>query len=232
MYKLFSVLLVSILLPLSVCSKEIGNVELLKAVENEFAEQGIANTVELEIFGGKTNFEVKDTGNVKILISNLITDSDNNKFTSTAEIFAGGVSVEKTELLGRFFVMKEVYVPSRDIAKGEIIETKDLNLVLMRENRLKNDSVVELDQIVSKQATKLLKADKLISERDLREEVIVKKGQEVTVLYKNKGLQITSKMQATEDGGKGSFIKFVNTKSAKEVVAKIIDKDTAEIKAE
>ena len=37
---------------------------------------------------------------------------------------------------------------------------------------------------------------------------------------------------ALEDGAKGDLVKFINTKSNKEVVAKIIDKNTAEIRAE
>ena len=229
MCKLFSILFVLMFLPLTVLGKEITTIDLLRAIEKEFVEQGVAGDVELEIFGGKTNFEVKDNTNIKILISNLNTDEDNNKFTSDAEIFADGLSIGKTELLGRFFVMKNVYVPSKDIAKGEIIKSQHLKPVLIRENRIKKDDVVDLEYMIAKQAVKLLKADKIINERDLREEIIITKGQEVMVLYKNKGLQITSKMQAMEDGSLGAMIKFVNTKSAKEVVAKVIDKNTAEI---
>ena len=77
-----------------------------------------------------------------------------------------------------------------------------------------------------------MKKDKLITIRDVRDEIVIKKGQEVTIIYKNKGLQITSKMEALEDGSKGSFIKFINTKSNKEIIAKVIDKNTAELKAE
>lgn len=231
MYKLLAIFLGLMLLPLEVNAKEISNIDLLKAVETEFAEQGIANTVELEIFGGKTNFEI-DSENVKILVSNLKVDAENNKFTSVAEIFADGNLIEKTELLGRFFIMKEVLIPLSDIAKGEVIKMNDLKPVLMRENRLKDDTLVDADNIVGKQTVRLLKKDKLISVRDVRDEIVIKKGQEVTIIYKNKGLQITSKMEALEDGSKGSFIKFINTKSNKEIIAKVIDKNTAELKAE
>ena len=65
----------------------------------------------------------------------------------------------------------------------------------------------------------------IVNERINRAVSGVKKGQNVTVIYKNKGLQITSKMEALSDGGRGDLIKFINTKSAKEVVAKIVDKN-------
>lgn len=231
MLKLVVVLFALLFVPMDVIAGKVNNVDLVKAIKKEFVEQGIANVVELEIFGGKTEFETTDD-NVKILISNLKTDIDNNKFTSTAEIFADGNLIEKTELLGRFFIMKEVYLPARDIAKGEIVKSEDLKSSWIRENRIKNDVVAEADNIIGKQTVRLLKTDKVITVRDLRDEVIVKKGQEVTVIYKNKGLQITSKMEATEDAGKGKFIKLINPKSNKDVVAKVIDKNTAEIKVE
>lgn len=231
MLKLFVVLFALLFVSVDVIAGKVNNVDLVKAIKKEFVEQGIANVVELEIFGGKTEFETTDD-NVKILISNLKTDIDSNKFTSTAEIFADGNLIEKTELLGRFFIMKEVYLPARDIAKGEIVKSEDLKSSWIRENRIKNDVVAEADNIIGKQTVRLLKTDKVITVRDLRDEVIVKKGQEVTVIYKNKGLQITSKMEATEDAGKGKFIKLINPKSNKDVVAKVIDKNTAEIKVE
>lgn len=231
MLKLVVVLFALLFVPMDVIAGKVNNVDLVKAIKKEFVEQGIANVVELEIFGGKTELETTDD-NVKILISNLKTDIDSNKFTSTAEIFADGNLIEKTELLGRFFIMKEVYLPARDIAKGEIVKSEDLKSSWIRENRIKNDVVAEADNIIGKQTVRLLKTDKVITVRDLRDEVIVKKGQEVTVIYKNKGLQITSKMEATEDAGKGKFIKLINPKSNKDVVAKVIDKNTAEIKVE
>ena len=231
MLKLFAVLFGLLFVPMNVIAGEVNSIDLVKAIEKEFAEQGIANTVELEIFGGKTDFAFDDAKDVKILISDLKAD-DNNKFTANAEIFADGVSVGKTDLLGRFFVMKEIYVPTRDIAKDEVITSDALKTVLVRENRLKEDSLVDVDDIVGKQAVRLLKAEKNISKRDIRNEIVVKKGQALTIIYRNKGLQITSKMEALEDGAKGDLVKFINTKSAKEVVAKVIDKNTAEVLAE
>ena len=232
MCRLFTILIGLLFLPLNVWGKEVSGIEILRAVEKEFAEQGIANTVELELFSGQTNFEVEDNKDIKILISNLVVDGDNNKFTSDAEIFADGSSVGKSALLGRFFIMKEVYVPLRNIAKDEVIKSEDLKPVLMRENRIKKDSMIDAESIIGKQAVKLLKADKVIAMRDITDELIVRKGQEVLVMYNSKGLQITSKMEAVEDGSKGSFIKFINAKSGKEVRARIIDKNTAEITAE
>ena len=231
MRKLFVILIGLMFVTMNVVAGEVNSIDLLKAIEKEFAEQGIADTVELEIFGGQTEFITNNNEEIKILISDLKVD-DKSKFTANAEIFADGVSIAKTDLLGRFFIMKEVYVPVKNIAKNEVITPDMLKPVLTRENKIKKDSFIDADGLVGKQAVKTLKADSIITERDIRNEVLVEKGQIVTIIYKNKGLQIISKMEALEDGAKGDLVKFINTKSAKEVVAKVIDKNTAEVLAE
>ena len=73
MLKLVVVLFALLFVPMDVIAGKVNNVDLVKAIKKEFVEQGIANVVELEIFGGKTEFETTDD-NVKILISNLKTD--------------------------------------------------------------------------------------------------------------------------------------------------------------
>ena len=61
---------------------------------------------------------------------------------------------------------------------------------------------------------------------------MIKKGDEVTAIYTYKGLQITSKMEALEDGAEGQRIKLLNTKSHKEISGKVLDNKTVEIAAE
>ena len=231
MRKLFVTLFGLMFVTMNVVAGEVNSIDFMKAIEREFAEQGIADMIELEIFGGQTDFVTNDAKEVKILVSDLKAD-DNNKFTVNAEIFADGVSIGKSDLLGRFFVMKEVYVPARNIAKDEVVTVDAIKPMLTRENKIKKDALLDADSIIGKQAVRLLKVDSIVTERDLRNEVVVKKGQNLTIIYKNKGLQITSKMTALSDGGRGDLIKFINTKSSKEVLAKVIDKNSAEVMAE
>ena len=103
---------------------------------------------------------------------------------------------------------------------------------MVRAGKIKNDTLRDDYKLVGKQAVRTLKAGKPVSEKDVREEVIVGKGQDVLVVYKNKGLQITSKMEALEDGAKGERIKLLNTKSGKEVAGKVVDKNMVEVLGE
>lgn len=229
------IILIGLLAAVCVQAKElltIGLDEMSQAVRQEFVEQGIGGDIELEFFGGQTAFVLENVNEAKILISGLDVSEGQNKFTAEAEIFADGKLMDKTKLFGRYFVLTEVFMPAHDIAKDEIIKEGDLIKIKVRSNRLRDDSVAVKDDLVGKQATRQIKADRPISSRDIREEIIVKKGQIVTAVYTHKGLQITSKTEAQENGAKGQRIKLLNTKSQREIIGKVMDKNTVEIEAE
>ena len=210
----------------------LGLDDISKAVVLEFENQGLSDDVELEFFGGQTSFTAENAKTMKIMITDLKVDEDNGKFTADAEIFADGNSVAKTTLLGRSFMLGDVLVPVKDIAKDEVIKSEDIQFIKMRLNKLRDDVLKDEDDLIGKQAVRTLKEGKPITLRDIKDEVIIKRGDKVTAVYNHKGLQITSKMEALEDGAKGKFIKVLNTKSAKEISGKVLNKNTVEIAAE
>ena len=199
--------------------------DLSKAIRREFSEKGLGDDVELEFFGGETDFEADNAKIMKVLVTGLFTEDKINKFTAGVEIFADGVLLKKTEIIGKYFILHKVWVPEQDIERDKVIKESDLVSRMVREGRLRDDVVTDKEELIGKQVVRLLKAEKLVSLRDIRDEVFVKKGQTTTVVYQNKGLQITSKMEALEDGSKGQIITLVNSKSGKEVVGKVVDKN-------
>lgn len=191
--------------------------DMEKALRQEFSDQGNEN-VELEIFGGKTNYYFEQADDAKIMLSNFNLDEKQGRFTAEAEIFADGKSEAKTKLVGRYYHMVTVWVPNHDIAKDKIITLQDLQEEQVRSNRLRNGAYSNKEDIIGKQASKAIKSGKLIEKGDLREEIIIKRGQSVTATYTKKGLQITSKMQALDDASKGQPIKLLNLSSKKEII--------------
>lgn len=228
----FCTILISTLIAKAAFALTLGIDDVAEAVKAEFVEKGLGDSVDLEFFGGKTSFDIGNAKDFKILLDKLETSEGSDKFSVEAEIFADGESVAQTKLSGRYFVLQEIAVPLRDVSKDEIIKQEDVSYLMVRAGKIKNDTLRDDYKLVGKQAVRTLKAGKPVSEKDVREEVIVEKGQDVLVVYKNKGLQITSKMEALEDGAKGERIKLLNTKSGKEVAGKVVDKNMVEVLGE
>ncbi len=235
MMRLLSIVLGVLFISSIAVAKEgvyLGVDDVSRAVIYEFENQGLGDDVELEFFGGKTSFSMENANIAKIMITNLQVDEDSGKFTAEAEIFADGNFVDKTTLLGRSYILGDVWVPSRDIAKDEVIEFEDIKLVKIRINRLRDEVIKEKDGLIGKQALKTLKGGKPVVVKDVRDEIVIKKGDKITAVYNHKGLQITSKMEALEDGSKGEMIRILNTKSSKEISGKVLNKNIVEIAAE
>ena len=79
--------------------------DLSKAIKREFSEKGLGGDVDLEFFGGETNFEADNAKIMKILVTNLFTEEKINKFTAGVEIFADGVLLKQTEIIGKYFIL-------------------------------------------------------------------------------------------------------------------------------
>ncbi len=227
----------SVLICLFVCLRgnakdllTVDSEDMVLAVREEFANQGKGEQVEIEIFGGQTNFALENADVFKIMISDLT--ADDGKFTASAAIFADGKENGKTKLSGRYFEMEKIYLPVLDIVKGKIIAEEDLVETEIRSSRLREGVIKAKEDLLGKQAARLIKADKPIDKRDIRDEVLITKGQAVNAVYRHKGLQITSQTEALEDGAKGQRIKLLNTKSQKEISGKVLDKSTVEITVE
>ena len=128
--------------------------------------------------------------------------------------------------------MWSVLVTKTYIAQGSKIKEEDVKEIRIKTNRIKSKVVYDKDKIFGLEAKKTLKEGKLVFEREVGAPLFVRKGNIVTAIYKVKGLQITSKVEALEDGASGQRIYFVNLKSGKKLKAKIIDAETVEIENE
>lgn len=210
----------------------IGLEDVADAVVQEFANQGIEDKIELQFFGGKTAFVIENANDAKILISGLQLDAEQGRFEAGAEIFVDGNKYEETKLVGRYFTLIEIWAPANDIAKDSIIKESDLTTTLLKSSRLRQDDIITKDELIGKQVVHQLKKNKPVPAKSIRDEVLVKKGATVSVIYQNKGMQITAKMEALEDASKSQMVKMLNTKSQKEIIGKVIGKNIVEITAE
>ena len=203
--------------------------EIAEAIKEEFVEQGMEETADLEFFGGQTFFQIEDARTAKILVSDLKTDELQNKFSCKVEIFADGKAYAKTEVQGKYYVLGEVYVPARNINKGEVITEDMLKTIRVRMNRIKPANVIDKDKLINKETKKSLKEGKVVNARDIGNKILIRRNDIVTIVYKTDKMQITARGQARQDGVKGERIEVENTKSKKVLVGTVVDAETVYI---
>lgn len=237
MHKFWGIFAIWMLTALSVQAQEqkillVSEDEIVEAVRTEFVEQGHGDNIEMEFFGGQTVFNIEGADKAKILVESLKLDEVSNKFWAGVEIFADGKPYAKTMIQGKYYVMGEVFVPAKNINKGEIIKEDMLKTIMVRMNRIKSINLTDKDKLLNKQAKKSLKEGKIVNERDVGQVMLIKKGDIITSVYARKGLQITARVKAMEDGYFDQKIEVMNTKSEKKFYGIVVDADTVEIRGD
>lgn len=210
----------------SAATKYVAEADFAQALNSEFVEQVSDENVDWEFYGGQTNFAFENVSQVKIMISKAKFDELQNKFGAEAEVFADGKPMVKTQLQGKYYILGEIWVPARNIAKGEVLTKDMLKTITIRTNRIKPANVVEADALLGKEAKRTLREGKIINDKDIGKVILIHKGDIVNSLYRTQKMQISAKAEALEDGGKGDKIEVRNTSSKKVLFAEVVDADT------
>ena len=230
MIRYLLVVLTFILLPVSQAlaldTAYVSEDNIAQAIKKEFVERYSDDEIELEIYGGQTNFSFENVKQIKLMVANAKFDELQNKFSANVEIFADGKPMASTALQGKYYVLGEIYVPAQNINKGETITADKLKTIKVRSNRIKPQNLVDKDKLVNMEAKRNLREGKIINDKDVGRVILIKKGEIINCVYQNKSMQISAKAEALEDGYRGQKIEVRNTKSKKSIFGDVIDAET------
>ena len=233
MTKLFYIFIISLLGIFSAsganAALSVTTDDVTEAVREAFMDEGVDADMDIEFFGGSTTFALPQDSDFKIMVSGLKYDEVNNKFTCTIDVFSEGQNIGRSELIGKYYLLDGVFVPARNINKGEIISDADLKKVMVRHNRIKDVNITSKDKLINKEAKRMLKSGKLIMNSEVGDKILIKKGDYVTAIYQTAKMQITTRAQAQEDGSKNDRIELQNPKSKKAIFGTVIDSETVQI---
>lgn len=112
-----------------------------------------------------------------------------------------------------------VIVPSRDIARGEVIGDSDLVGGTIPASTVFTGIVTSIDQIKGMEARRMLRAHQIVRADDLRHPVLVQKGSIVTMTFEAPGIVLTASGRAMSEGGIGDTVTIQNPASFRQIQA-------------
>lgn len=127
----------------------------------------------------------------------------------------------------RFVVERytEALVTVHKVARNQFIMPEDVEIQKVRQTRISQDTLTNLDQIEGLMASRTIPAGRLLATDFLTRPPVIKKGETASVVLQGNGFSITTSGQVLENGSTGELVR-VRLASRQIVKAQVLDSKT------
>ncbi|WP_425051063.1 flagellar basal body P-ring formation chaperone FlgA [Psychromarinibacter sp. S121] len=132
---------------------------------------------------------------------------------------------------GQAMVTVPTYVPRRRIPAGVKLTEQDFRLVHMNVVALPAGAVRHAEDILGMESRRVLLQDRPILAGSISEPRVVTRGEKVTIILSNGGLDLSAPGKALEDGARGDAVRVVNLGSHVTLSATVIGEGVVEVAA-
>lgn len=196
--------------------------EIAEKLREELADRGVDPDMEIHFSNRQLRMHIAGDGNGEIGFDDIAYDRRTNRFTALVHIPAGDPSAPRKRISGRLYPTTEVPVAARRLLKGEIINKGDLRWVRVRTNRLQNDAVSNLQDLIGKSPRRGIREGQPIRTSAIQDPVLVEKGSLVTIVLRARKMYLTAQGKAMQPGSRGDVIRISNTQSNKTIEAEVV----------
>jgi flagellar basal body P-ring formation protein FlgA len=117
----------------------------------------------------------------------------------------------------------EVAVPSRALARGEVIKANDIAIERRAKTEFSNEPAAPVTEILGRAARRALRAGQALRNADLMRPELVQRGEMVTLHYEIPGIAITMRGKALDSGSHGDTVSVLNEQSKRTVQGVVTD---------
>lgn len=125
-----------------------------------------------------------------------------------------------------------VVVAVQDLPRGTVVLESDVTLAKLTDKNTSRAVATTIDEVVGKETTNSIRADKPILTREVREPILVKRGELVTVIAVSGGIRVRTQGKARENGSLNQLIAIESVgKKRKSFQARVSDLQEVQVYA-
>jgi len=149
----------------------------------------------------------------------------------TLGFYINNILVEEASFIINIERRMKLFVPTRDIQRGEVILHDDVKeqIVLVDRDQIEREIAREQDEIIGHRARYTLKKNIPVKFRYLETNFVLRRGDLVQVIMQNDGFTMQTSGFAQERAAPGDIIKVKAAQTGKIVEAKVINKNIVEL---
>ena len=183
------------------------------AILSALEARGASGKVALAMDGPDLRVTLPAEAEPTFAIRNLVFDGGSGRFFGQIVAPAEGPVETRVKISGSATLMAEIPVLRRRMNPGEVISKADIDWLSTRADRMAQNSLIELSDIVGLSPRRSIAPGQAIRAGDLETPITVAKKSLVIVHLVTANMALTVQGRALEDGSMGEAIRIMNTKS-------------------
>lgn len=185
------------------------------------ADQGITEEMDIEFASVLQQIYLPVGADPSITVENISYQARTGRFT--AIIVAGrGVSMDRLRLTGRAFRTIDVPVLKARALKGDIIGAGDVQWVRLKSDRVQQDVIVDIHDLIGKTPKRGIRAGTPIRSADVNRPLLVEKNSLVMIYHQVPNMTLTAQGKALQSGAEGDVVQIKNGRSNQVVEAEVV----------
>ncbi|MEQ8587418.1 MAG: flagellar basal body P-ring formation chaperone FlgA [Thalassobaculaceae bacterium] len=204
----------SIEIPMEVIADTLGARLAAEYVEDQF---------DLDLFGRSSNLFIAANAPMDLHVHSLSYDPRTKRFEATVSANGGGVMA----MTGKVVPMVEVPMLRRHAMPGQVITEAMISWERVPARRAGVTTVTQREDVVGQTARRPLTAGVPLRLTDLKPNLMVTKGETITLMVRTGLMTLTARGTALESATRDGVIRVRNTHSHKVVEARVVGPDMA-----
>lgn len=208
-------------------------------IEPDAVKAALSNSMTTEGYPGRYNMALAAPlpemvlptdmdGTVEVVSLNV--KPDKNWFEATLAAPSRENPLHSFHVTGALQPLTQVPVLVEPLNRGSIIGARDITYIEMRADMLKDNMIVNEDNLVGMTPRRLIAAGQPVNRVDVDAPRTVERGEMVTMVFQEGTLLLTAQGKALEHGAKGDHIRVVNTSSNQTIDAVVTGSNEVTVK--
>ena len=200
------------------------------SLRDELKNKGVSGNFNLSLNSGEPTLVLPNNLPEQVEVSHFTYDNQKDYFQATLVAPSRDNPIKKISVSGLVERMTSVPVLRSNLRNGDIIGTNDIQLIDVPQKTLQHDVITNKEKLIGLTPRRIAYAGKFILNGALERPQLVKRGDKVSITFKEGALILSAKGKALQSGAKGDFIRVTNMNSSRTIDAYITGKNQVAVR--
>ncbi len=195
--------------------------QIEETLKKSLNEKGVSGRFKVSLNNGEPQMVIPSNLPENVEVSSFRHDNQKDYFQATLVAPSAENPVRKMLVSGFIDRIAVVPVLKNTLQNGDVIGRNDIELIEVPQKKVQHNAIMHADDLIGLTPRRIAYGGKFILANALEKPQLVKRGEKVSITFREGPLLLTAKGTALQSGAKGDYIRIKNAKSSRTIDAYI-----------